>query len=280
MPSKIMSNVHSLIFILILVIGLSISACAPIRDSSNATPTENTFSDMVITLERTVCRGTCPAYKLTIEGNGTVIYEGQDFVQVKGKQTASLSPAQIQDLVSTFEQAKFFTLTDYTHEDTTDSPSVITSITINGKTKTVNHYYGDNSAPQALFDMESKIDEITNSKQWTGTVTSSPEEKGIIVTFRVADSEQYKIRLTDSTDIEVARKLLDGNKAPSIPNGVVIRGSSDVNVGYSWHIDPDTVEFADVTTEVCDGLPSDVEKGLITSDRYCPWSAEVIAIDE
>ncbi|HXQ35497.1 MAG TPA: hypothetical protein VN843_15875, partial [Anaerolineales bacterium] len=92
--------------------------------------------------------------------------------------------------------------------------------------------------------------------------------------------EQYKIRLTDSTDIEVARKLLDGNEAPSIPNGVVIRGSSDVNVGYSWHIDPDTVEFADVTTEVCDGLPSDVEKGLITSDRYCPWSAEVIAIDE
>jgi hypothetical protein len=209
-----------------------------------------------------------------------VIYEGQDFVQVKGEQTASLSPAKIQDLVTAFEQASFFTLTDYTHEDTTDSPSVITSITLNGKTKTVNHYYGDSSAPQALFDLESKIDEITNSKQWTGSVTSSPEEAAVIVTFRVADSEQYKIRLTDSTDIEVARKLLDGNEAPRIPNGVVIRESSDVNVGYSWHIDPDTVEFADVTPEVCDGLPSDVEKGLITSDRYCPWSAEVIAIDE
>ena len=88
------------------------------------------------------------------------------------------------------------------------------------------------------------------------------------------------VPLTDPSDIEVARKLLDGNEAPRIPNGVVIRGSSDVNVGYSWHIDPDTVEFADVTTEVCDGLPSDVEKGLITSDRYCPWSAQVIAIDQ
>ena len=32
--------------------------------------------------------------------------------------------------------------------------------------------------------------------------------------------------------------------------------------------------------EVCDGLPSDVEQGLITSDHYCPWTAEVIAIDE
>ncbi len=98
--------------------------------------------------------------------------------------------------------------------------------------------------------------------------------------FHVADSEQYKIRLTDPSDIEVARKLLHGNGAPRIPNRVVIRGTSNVNVGYSWHIDPDTIEFADVTTVVCDGLPPDVEKGQITSDRYCPWSAEVISIDE
>ena len=94
-----------------------------------------------------------------------------------------------------------------------------------------------------------------------------------------ADAEQYRIRLTDPTDIEVARELFTGSEAPRIPTGVVIRGNSDINVGYSWHIDPDTVEFADVTTEVCDGLPSDVEKGLITSNRYCPWSAEVIAIE-
>jgi hypothetical protein len=169
---KTISYFHSLTFILILMMGLSINACAPNASPSSATPTENTFSDLVITLERTACHGTCPVYKLTIEGNGDVIYVGQDFVQVKGKQTASLSPAQIQDLVSAFEQAKIFTLPDYTHEDTTDSPSVITSITLNGKTKTVNHYYGDNSAPQTLFDLESKIDEITNSKQWTGKVMS------------------------------------------------------------------------------------------------------------
>jgi hypothetical protein len=277
---KTTSYFHSHTFFVILLLGLLISGCAPSVETPTACPTENVFSDLVITMERTACHGTCPIYKLSISGDGTVIYEGQDFVQVKGKQTASLSPAQVQGLVTAFEQAEFSTLTDYTHEDTTDSPSVITSITINGKTKTVHHYYGDNSAPQELFDLESKIDESTNSKQWTGSVTSSPEETGVIVTFRVADSEQYKIRLTDPTDIEVAQKLFAGNEAPRIPNRVVIRGNSDVNVGYSWSIDPDTVEFADVTTEVCDGLPSDVEKGLITSDRYCPWSAQVIAIDQ
>lgn len=60
----------------------------------------------------------------------------------------------------------------------------------------------------------------------------------------------------------------------------MVSDDPDVNIGYSWHIDPGSVEFADVTIEVCDGLPSDVEKGIITSDRYYPWSAEVIGIEE
>ena len=113
-----------------------------------------------------------------------------------------------------------------------------------------------------------------------GSATEVPQKEGVVVTFRVADVEEYRIRLTDPADIEIARKLLAGEEAPRIPNGVVVRGDPDVNVGYTWHIDPESVEFADITMEVCDGLPSDVEKGIITSDRYCPWSAEVIAIDE
>lgn len=109
---------------------------------------------------------------------------------------------------------------------------------------------------------------------------ATPQKEGVVVTFRVADFEEYRIRLTDPADIEIARKLLAGEEAPRIPNGIVVRGDPDVNVGYTWHIDPESVEFVDITMEVCDGLPSDVEKGIITSDRYCPWSAEVIAIDE
>lgn len=105
-----------------------------------------------------------------------------------------------------------------------------------------------------------------------------PTPTGIVVTMRVADAEEYRIRLTDPDDIATAQKLLTGQAAPHIPNGRVVRGEPDVNVGYSWHIDPASVEFADTTTEVCDGRPSDVERGLITSDWYCPWSAKVVAI--
>jgi len=50
--------------------------------------------------------------------------------------------------------------------------------------------------------------------------------------------------------IATARKLLAGEAAPHIRNGRVVRGDADVNVGYSRHIDPASVEFVDTTTEV------------------------------
>lgn len=101
-----------------------------------------------------------------------------------------------------------------------------------------------------------------------------------IVTIRVID-EEYRIELVTPESIENARMLLAGEEAPSIPNGVVLRdGDGGVNEPWSWHIDPESLEWADFTIEVCDGLPSDVEEDIITSENYCPWSAEVIALDD
>jgi hypothetical protein len=112
---------------------------------------------------------------------------------------------------------------------------------------------------------------------------ASPEPdpgEGVVVTFRVAGSEEYRILLTDPADIDNARRLLAGEAVPNIPNGRVVRGDDGgVNTGYDWHIDPADIEFAEMTMEVCDGLPSYVTDEIITDERFCPWSAEVIAID-
>jgi hypothetical protein len=120
-----------------------------------------------------------------------------------------------------------------------------------------------------------KSDASPSSRPSTAPLAS----KGVVATIRVTDQE-YRIELTDSADIEIAWRLLRGEQAPGIPNGIVVRGDPGVNTGYSWHIDPTSFEFADATTEVCDGLPSDVEANAITSDRYCPWQAKVIHIAE
>jgi len=38
----------------------------------------------------------------------------------------------------------------------------------------------------------------------------TPRPEGVVATFQVADKEQYKVRLTDPIDNEIARKLFAG----------------------------------------------------------------------
>ena len=103
----------------------------------------------------------------------------------------------------------------------------------------------------------------------------------MIVTLKVAGDQTYRILLTETDDIAIAYQLLSGEAGPGIPNGKVVRheGEDPINRGYTWSIDPEDFEWAGATIEVCDGIPSDVEAGVVTSDRYCPWSAKVTAVD-
>jgi hypothetical protein len=110
------------------------------------------------------------------------------------------------------------------------------------------------------------------------TLAGCVPAKNPVATFRVVD-ETYKIELATPELVQHARDLLAGEEVASIPNGTVVRDDPGVNAPWSWHIDPATLEFAEVTIEVCDGLPSYVEDGTVTSDQYCPWSAEIVSID-
>ncbi|HEV7741816.1 MAG TPA: hypothetical protein VGO65_05305 [Pseudolysinimonas sp.] len=105
-----------------------------------------------------------------------------------------------------------------------------------------------------------------------------PQAHNPVATFQVVD-ETYKVELATPELVAHAQALLDGDDVASIPNGTVVRDDPGVNAPWSWHIDPSTLEFADMTIEVCDGLPSYVEDGTVTSDQYCPWSAKLISID-
>jgi len=107
----------------------------------------------------------------------------------------------------------------------------------------------------------------------------TPAHKNPVATFEVAGVETYKIELDTPALVKHAEQLLKGEDVAAIPLGRVVRDSPSVNKPWSWHIDPKTLEFAQITIEVCDGLPSYVEDGTVTSKDYCPWSAKVIRID-
>src|SRR5579862_9270632 len=67
-------------------------------------------SDTKIVLERTACFGSCPIYKLTISADGTVEFEGKDFVQVKGNAKGKISTDAVHQLVVAFDEIKYFSL--------------------------------------------------------------------------------------------------------------------------------------------------------------------------
>ena len=109
----------------------------------------------------------------------------------------------------------------------------------------------------------------------SGCVASSPT----VATFEVAGEQTYKIELATPELIQHVKDLMAGSEDGRIPVGNIVRDDPSVNAPWSWHIDPATLEFADVTTEVCDGLPEYVEDGTLTSDIYCPWIAVPIKLE-
>ncbi|WP_307842349.1 hypothetical protein [Salinibacterium sp. NG253] len=107
---------------------------------------------------------------------------------------------------------------------------------------------------------------------------SGPEPT--VAVFEVPSGGQFTIELATPELVEHAQALLAGENLAAVPQGVVVREASSVNTPWSWHIDPATLEFTNITTEACDGIPQYVEDEILTSDTFCPWSARVVAVEE
>lgn len=149
---------------------------------SNQGPDLNSLSDadlkgITVQFERTGCYGSCPAYTLTIHGDGRIEYVGNKYVKVKGTQQGRVEEVRIKELISEFAKAKFLSLPEDDWEkkcacrQCTDLPSAITELKVAGITHRVNHYYGCTCAPKSLFQLESSIDKAVQVDQWTGDVS-------------------------------------------------------------------------------------------------------------
>jgi hypothetical protein len=110
-----------------------------------------------------------------------------------------------------------------------------------------------------------------------GDSTPSRPSPAAVVTFTVVN-ETFRVSLTGADQVAAARAAQNGGPA-RIPNGRIVAGTQ-VNAGWSWHLED--VTFAELTIELCDGRPSDVERqGTgFGGGRFCPWSATVVRIEE
>jgi len=153
---------------LLLAVGITGFASAQSEVTPETTP-EATDAEVAVTLQRDACFGACPVYSVTIYTDGTVVYNGERFVEVEGEQTTTIEPKVVQQLVEGFAEAGYFDWDDeYMDMPVSDLPYVTTSVTRDGVTKTIQRYAGDSSAPLALPYLEAWIDLAAYTSQWTG----------------------------------------------------------------------------------------------------------------
>ena len=164
-----------------LVAILALAACSPKAgsgaqptpyDQQGAAPADTT---PVVRLERAPCFGTCPVYEVSIARSGKVRYLGKNHVRTAGVASATIEPEQVESLLKALEDGGYFGFADGYVMDSpacgmyaTDSPTVTTSVTAGGRSKTIRHDYGCHGAPRELAGLERMIDDVAGTDRWTG----------------------------------------------------------------------------------------------------------------
>lgn len=112
-----------------------------------------------------------------------------------------------------------------------------------------------------------------------------PLRGGVLATFAVGQ-EPLKVWVRNPEAVADLLALQRGTSTASIPNGVlrVGPGQGAHNAPYSWHLDPDEIQMAGATIEVCDGAPSYIQSHrddfIASVGRYCPWGARLVALED
>jgi len=109
--------------------------------------------ELIISLQRTACFGTCPIYKIEIFSDGSGIYTGTRFVENIGITKFSLSETQLNLILTQAEVIGFTNMQEEYSEPISDLPTTFIQI----KNKRIRDYTG---APKTLKNLENLIDQL------------------------------------------------------------------------------------------------------------------------
>ena len=129
-------------------------ACSSSKNSSEKKE-KQVKKELIISLERTPCYGTCPIYKMEVFSDGSAFFHGERFVDKIGDFQFTVSKKTIDYILKQAEEIDFFEMKDKYTGNITDLPKTITFIkSEKGEKKIVNYY----NAPKILKEFESLVD--------------------------------------------------------------------------------------------------------------------------
>jgi hypothetical protein len=119
---------------------------------------------------------------------------------------------------------------------------------------------------------------------------SAPEGTAVadsLAYFRFTDTDgkpRFVIELRAPDTIAHARRILSGEERSRIHvQGTVVKASAPYNPGWSFHLDPGSIDFFELAIEVCDASMQYVKEHLdevggstLPGSHWCPWSSRLV----
>jgi hypothetical protein len=141
-----------------------------------ATPSAAIPEDLEITLYRLHGSGVGPHYRVSVQADGYVEYQGIDSVLVEGFADTTIELISVARLYRAFEAIGYWSISElYDREECDphifDVHYAMTSLAANGKEHFVLHDHGCCGIPAlySLTHLECKIDTVLNTTRWTGS---------------------------------------------------------------------------------------------------------------
>jgi hypothetical protein len=164
----------------LLVLGASLALSQqfpPIKD----------WKSVRITLERTSCLGSCPAYEVEVR-DGVVRYRGTYPVYIAGERTGEIARLELQQLVDEFSRADYMKLSSMYGGLVMDASTATISVSIDGYSNTI----VDATGPDGV---EPTVAVVINGK--TTTIADSSSRKAEIATVKALEQAIDRFAHTD-----------------------------------------------------------------------------------
>ena len=142
------------------------------------------YAHLKIELTRSACFGSCPDYKVSIDGAGNVVFSTREApadpvsgvhrefsfgrgVLVEGVHRATIDRATLDALIAQFRDARFFGLKKEYFYSVTDNPTQVVRFASGGSEMTVTDYVGTAAGlPPAAKALEQAIDAAADTARW------------------------------------------------------------------------------------------------------------------
>jgi hypothetical protein len=147
----------------VVVFFSSLVCIAVLSACKNKGVSSKVASDFSLEIFHSGCRGTCPVYSIQVDGKGNAKYNGRYSVELMGDYTKTLEAKTVEALSQAINDAHFWDFQDEYGGGVADLPSVRTTVTMDGKTKSVHDI---REAPKELRELEAKLEELIGEAGW------------------------------------------------------------------------------------------------------------------